>query len=134
MLSQPRRLGSVLPGPLTRLESAWVAWSASIISTRAPSRAAASAMFSAAMLRSVPSPAPIAAITGIALAGERRVTIARISRMALRKVVSGKPARSVGQPIRVASGMPPMVRIPPSVRTTSDSCSRAISGFSIGAR
>jgi hypothetical protein len=52
-----------------------------------------------------------------------------MSRMALRKVVWGKPARSVGQPIRATSGMPPMVRIPPSVRTTSDSCRRAINGF-----
>ena len=47
--------------------------------------------------------------------------------------ISGNPARSVGQPTRVTSGVPPIVRIPPRVRITSDSCSRAIAGLSIAA-
>ncbi len=88
-------------------------------------------MFIAAMLRSSLEPAPITAITGTA--GECLARIARISRMALRKAVNGRPGRSVGQPIRVTSGTPPIERMPLSVRITSDSCSRTISGFSIKA-
>ena len=82
MLSQPRRLGSLLPGWLTLFDSAWCRWSASIISTLAPSRAAASAMFSAAMLRSCRSPAPITAITGMVSLPARLASAARMSRMA----------------------------------------------------
>ena len=134
MLSQPRRPGSRLPRRLILLESAWSAGSASIISTLAPSRAAASATFSAAMLRSTPA---VGADHGQhrdrRWRARRFASVARMSRMALRKLISGRPARSVGQPIRVTSGTPPVVRIPPSVRITSASCRRAIDGFSIAA-
>ncbi len=83
------------------------------------------------MLRSSPLPAPITAMTGAVSRAARVASVARISRMVLRNVISGKPVRSVGQPSRVTSGVPPVVRIPPSVRTTSDSCSRVINGFAI---
>ena len=49
---------------------------------------------------------------------------AQMSHIALRKVVSGKPVRSVGQPNRVRSGVGAKERIPPSVRITLDSCRR----------
>ncbi len=70
-------------------------------------------------------------MTGVVAAAARLPSVTRISRMVLRNVIRGKPARSVGQPSRVTSALLPVVRMPPSVRITSDSCSRAISGFSI---
>src|SRR5260370_408445 len=77
MLSQLRRLASLWPRRLIVLESACGLGSAPIINPRAPSRAAASPLFSAAMLRSLPAPAPIMAITGMALARDPGKMFAR---------------------------------------------------------
>ena len=85
------------------------------------------------MLRSSLAPAPITAITGIALPGERRDH----GRAHLAHGVEEAHQREAGAQRRPADsgqvGNPAVVRIPPSVRITSDSCRRAISGFSIAA-
>ena len=103
-----------------------------MISTLTPSRAAASAALSATTVRSALLPAPITAMTGVR-PDDRLVAVSHSWWIAATKAPGGTFARSVGQPMRVTSETPGTARIPVSVRSTSVSCSRAISGFSIGA-
>ena len=106
MLSQPSRLGSLLPWPFTLFESACVCGIG--VDHQHPGAVARGRQ------RHVQrGDAAVLAGAGAdhgdhrhaRCRGERRISVARISRMALRKLVSGKPARSVGQPIRVRSAI-----------------------------